>query len=138
MVGTKKTEHLGGRRVSSYARTGETNGKAKLSNAQIRLLRTLRITLPTKPSYKELGDIFDLNPRQVNRICTGEQRVDAGGPIEMRVKCLSEIDEDEDVPPSPPFDEFRWIKCPGCGNRAHPSTANEQMCYGCVLGGREC
>ncbi len=133
----RRAEYLGARRVSSYARRGESNGKAKLSNSQIRLLRTLRIRLPTKPSYKELGDIFGLNPRQVNRICTGEQRIDAGGPIEIRVKSLVELEEEEDVPVYAPFDETRFIKCPGCGNKAHPSLSNPGICYGCLLAGQE-
>ena len=123
------------RRGRAYACLGESNGRSKLSDASVRLLRIFRIKMPSRPSYKELGEIFELNPRQVHRICIGAARREAGGPIEIRRMTISSLEEEEYVDLAPPFDESKFIKCPGCGYKAHPARDNPLLCFGCVAQG---
>jgi len=81
---------------------------AKLSSAQVRVMRRLR---QDGKSYAELGERFSVHVKTVQRICTGKERRDAGGPIEQLEVPKSESEH---------FDTVRLVRCRECGGMVHP------------------
>jgi hypothetical protein len=73
---------------------------------EIRLLRHI----PSPVSHQTLADYYGVSLKTIKRICFGQKRLKAGGPIERPI-----VHKD-----LWPFDQNRTIWCPTCGTNVHP------------------
>ncbi len=114
-------------RESPKARNGESNGRSKLRDGEVRLLRLARIN--RQVSYRDLASAFDLTPRHAKRLCMGLLRESAGGPIES---ADSQREDRQSVVPAL-VDGSRIQRCGRCGNRAYPAIERPEWCLHCVM-----
>ena len=114
-----------GRVRTDKSRLGEQNGRTKLPDQSVVLIRMFRDMWENKPSYHELADLFGIHPRHAKRICMGEVRVEAGGPIEPEQ--ADEAIRYED----PPFDTAVLKRCSECGHMCHPVQVEPALCLHC-------
>jgi DNA-directed RNA polymerase subunit RPC12/RpoP len=112
--------------VSGRSQPGELNGRSKLRDQVIRLLREKRRRFRERGegdgTYAALAREFELHPKHVKKIAIGEVRASAGGPIETPVR-LKELQHRPRL-----FDRTRVIRCPDCGQRVYPSAKDPERC----------
>jgi AraC-like DNA-binding protein len=111
---------------------GEANGNTRLSDAQVRQMRKLREREGW--SYLKLAAMFGVSYRHAARVCTGQQRQEAGGPIAPYARHLSTDGEPIGLATLPiVFDQRVVIVCQRCRRRAHPCVHDRAICFACWL-----
>lgn len=116
---------------SRKARPGEMNGRSKLSDGQVRLVRTIRVSCSPRIPYRDIAEAFELSHRHTKRLCMGTLRREAGGPIESREELA--LERESEVVPSLLQSRTALIRCTECGHKAVPTVEAPGLCLECHL-----
>jgi hypothetical protein len=101
------------------ARVGSENGNARLSDADVRIIRMMVFA---EVRRRIVADLFGLSQRHVNNIALGKRRPDAEG----------RVLKTEPEKPDLSYDESRVIRCRNCRQKVYASRTDRERCVVCA------
>ena len=102
------------------ARVGSENGRARLSDADIRVIRLLVVVVGLR--RRVVAAQYGLSERHVNKLVRGMARLDAGGRV------LNAEPEENDLS----YDESVVIRCRNCRQKCFASRVDRERCVICA------